>query len=312
MDYIKLLRVPHYIKNLLVFIPLFFSERFLRPEYILVSVAGFLCFSLVSSCIYILNDISDIEKDRAHSTKCKRPLPSGRVSIPAARLLCLVLFLASAAIAVWLALVGSNCLATAATSAKLVAANYPFWLAAALPAAYAIVNIAYSYGLKNVPIIDVTILALGFVLRVYFGAVIIGVEISVWLYLTITVGSFYMGFGKRRNEILRKEKGTRDVIKRYSHNFLDKNMYLCMALTIVFYALWSIDKDTVHNIGSDAFVYTVPLFLLILLKYSLNVESESDGDPTSVILHDKLLLVLLALYAAAAFAIIFFNRGIPA
>jgi 4-hydroxybenzoate polyprenyltransferase len=306
-DYFKLLRVPHYIKNLLVFVPLFFSERLLKPEYILVSAGGFLCFSLVSSFVYILNDIRDIEKDRAHSTKCRRPLASGRVPIPTALFTGALTLVAAATLVVLWAFFGRAGIIS--TSGQNLAA-FPIWLGAALPAAYALVNIAYSYGLKNVPIIDVTILALGFVLRVYFGAVIIGVEISVWLYLTITVGSFYMGFGKRRNEIRKNEKHTRDVNKFYSHNFLDKNMYLCMALSVVFYALWSIDPKTVSRIGTDAFVFTVPLFLIILLKYSLNVESESDGDPTAVILHDKFLLVLLAIYAIVAAAIIFSNQGI--
>jgi 4-hydroxybenzoate polyprenyltransferase len=173
---------------------------------------------------------------------------------------------------------------------------------------YGVLNIAYSHGLKNIPIVDVTVLAMGFVTRVFFGAVIVGTDISVWLYLTITVGAYYLGFGKRRNEIAKKETGTRKVMQFYSHSFLDKNMYLCMALCVMFYSLWSIDPLTVEKFGTAAFVYTVPLLLIILFKYSLDVEADSDGDPTSVILHDKVLLVLLGLYGIVVLAIL--NQGI--
>jgi 4-hydroxybenzoate polyprenyltransferase len=312
LDIIRLLRVPHYIKNLLVFVPLFFSERFLRPEFILVSAGGFLCFSLVSSVVYVMNDARDIEKDRAHTTKRNRPLASGRVSMRTATLVAIAAALGAAALVALWTFVGRDALFHNAilSGVRSNVIAFPVWLGIALPAAYAVANIAYSYGLKNVPILDVTILALGFVLRVFFGAVIIGVEISVWLYLTITVGSFYMGFGKRRNEIRKNERNTRDALRHYSHNFLDKNMYLCMALSVVFYALWSIDPKTIARLGTDAFVFTVPLFLIILLKYSLNVESESDGDPTAVILHDKSLLALLLIYAAIAAGIIFWNNPV--
>jgi hypothetical protein len=146
-----------------------------------------------------------------------------------------------------------------------------------------------------------------------FGALIIGSSVSIWLYLVITVGAYYLGLGKRRNEIVGMETGreTRAVMRFYSHNFLDKNMYMCQALCIVFYALWSIDAVTVQKFNTTAFVYTIPLVLLILLKYSLNIEANSDGDPTSVILRDKTLLLLCAVYVVCAFYIIYRNRIIP-
>jgi hypothetical protein len=127
----------------------------------------------------------------------------------------------------------------------------------------------------------------------------------------ITVGAFYLGLGKRRNEITGTGTETRAVMRFYSHNFLDKNMYMCQALCVIFYALWSIDAATVQRLHTGAFVYTIPLFLLILLKYSLSIEADSDGDPTSIVLHDKALLLLCAVYGVWAFCLIYLNRSIP-
>jgi 4-hydroxybenzoate polyprenyltransferase len=292
-DYAALLRVRHWIKNVLIFIPLFFNINIFYIPHILSTAFGFVCFSLLSSIVYILNDIKDIEKDRRHSTKCHRPLASGRIPVPHALVTVAVLSLILVGL---LALLSNQ------------NALYNF-KSIGLLLAYMLLNIGYSWGLKNIPIVDVTILASGYVIRVLFGALIIGVDISVWLYLVITMGAYYLGLGKRRNEIAGAETEKRAVMRFYSHNFLDKNMYVCQTLCVVFYALWSIDSATVQKIHTNAFVYTIPLILIILLKYSLNIETNSDGDPTSVVLHDKTLLLLCAVYAICAFCILYVNRS---
>jgi 4-hydroxybenzoate polyprenyltransferase len=294
--YFQLLRVHHYIKNILVLAPLFFSPTVFKPgQTVLIPCLGFAVFSLLSSVVYILNDIRDREKDRLHSTKRLRPIARGVVPVRGAVIMLGVLLLVLAFLMVWCGMV---------TTVSIPRVSF-------LLALYLLLNIAYSFGLKNVPIVDVTILASGYVIRLLFGASLIGVDISVWLYLVITVGAYYLGLGKRRNEISGNETGTRSVMRFYSHAFLDKNMYMCQTLAVVFYALWSIDAVTVEKFGSRAFVYTVPLVLVILLKYSLNVEGSSDGDPTSVILHDKTLLLLCAMYTAWAFLIIYVNQATP-
>jgi 4-hydroxybenzoate polyprenyltransferase len=172
---------------------------------------------------------------------------------------------------------------------------------------YFVLNIAYSFGAKNIPIVDIVILASGYILRVIFGGVIINVSISFWLYLVITLCAFYLGLGKRRNEIVHQKTDTRKVLQAYTYNFLDKNMYVCQTLCVVFYALWSIDTDTVTRFGTRAFVYTVPVVFLILLKYSLNIERDSDGDPTTILWEDKALFVLVALYAVLSIIIVCFR-----
>lgn len=269
-SYFKLMRVHHYFKNLLVFIPLVFSGQFYDASKILSAVYAFIIFSLLSSVVYIINDIRDVHKDRLHSEKRNRPIASGAVSIRAAWMLVGVLITVIAVLCVL-------CLNSV----------YP----ALLLAAYLLLNIGYSFGLKNLPIVDIIILVSGYLLRLLFGAAVTDITISKWLYLTAIGASFYMGFGKRRNE-LQSENGTRKVLQFYNKGFLDKNMYMCLGLTVMFYSLWCIDAETVNRIGSDNVIWTIPLVLIICIKYSLNIESESNGDPIAVILKDKVLLVL--------------------
>jgi len=292
-NYFQLLRIRHWIKNFLIFIPLFFGAGFFDTFLIKNTILGFICFSLVSSIVYILNDLRDIEKDRLHNVKCHRPLAAGKIPIRNAIIVIVVLFILLIVILTVLR-VFENRLSNLKSIGLLLL--------------YILSNIGYSWGLKNTPIVDVTILASGYLIRILFGAVIIGVDISVWLYLVITVGAFYLGLGKRRNEITGNEEGRRAVLRFYSHNFLDKNMYVCQALCVVFYALWSIDPVTIKRFHTSAFVYTIPLILIILFKYSLNIETNTDGDPTSVFLNDKVLFILCGTYILCAFCIIYFNK----
>jgi 4-hydroxybenzoate polyprenyltransferase len=293
--YAQLLRFQHWIKNFLVFVPFFFAMNLFDRSALFNTGMGFVCFCLLSSIVYILNDLRDIEKDRCHSTKCHRPLAAGTIAIRSA-----------IATAILLAVILAGLLALIAHKS-----NYYNFKAIGLLALYAALNIGYSWGLKNIPIVDITILAAGYVIRVLFGTVLIGVEVSIWLYLVITMGAYYLGLGKRRNELSGGEKETRAVMRFYSHNFLDKNMYVSQALCLMFYALWSIDPATVKKFNTGAFVYTIPLIFVILLKYSLNIEMDSDGDPAPVLLHDKTLLLLCAAYLACAFGILYVNRSAP-
>jgi 4-hydroxybenzoate polyprenyltransferase len=285
-EYVKLFRADHYIKNILIFIPLFFSLSFYDIHNVITCMLGFCAFSLLSSAVYIINDLKDIEKDRNHSKKRERPLAAGTISPQAALKSMFILLIIITGVIYGMRLSGN--------------AVY----VAGIMLAYLGLNIAYSFGAKNIPIIDIIILASGYILRVIFGAVIVNTDISFWLYLVITVCAFYLGFGKRRNEIAGQETDTRKVLRAYTYNFLDKNMYVCQTLCIVFYSLWSVDSGTIRRLGTSAFVYTVPLVFLILLKYSLNIERDSDGDPVTVLLQDKGLFALTALYVTASVIIV--------
>ena len=254
MKYLKLMRVKHYLKNVLVALPVIFAGVALHPVNIFKTLIAFITFSLTSSIIYIINDIRDVEKDRKHPVKKKRPIASGEVSIKAAAILAILLFVATIAI-----LYFSNLLFNYGVIVLLV---------------YFVLNLGYSFGLKDIPLVDITILASGFVLRALYGGLLLNIDLSNWLFLTVLSGSFYMALGKRRNELIKLEgKETRKVLKYYTKEFLDKNMYMFLSLSIVFYSLWS-----TLGVDNRFFKFSSILVILILMKYSLNVEQDSLED----------------------------------
>ena len=282
--YIKLMRVHHYIKNLLVFAALACSGQLFHLEKLTAGLSGFVAFCMVSSVVYIINDIRDRDKDRLHPTKCHRPIAAGTVSVKSAWILAAVLLIVAAL---------CNC----------VAFHIPSTLLLVL---YLVLNLGYSFGLKDIPIVDITILVAGFLIRILYGAVITEITVSNWLCLTVIALAFYFALGKRRNELKQMGEGdTRKVLKSYSVNFLDKNMVMCLTLANVFYALWSMDENTISLYANQYLIFTVPIVLLITMKYSLDIEGDSDGDPVEVLLHDKVLLVLCVLYLAAMFMILY-------
>lgn len=282
--YIKELRVHHYVKNFLVFVALACSGHLFDTEKLIPGVWGFLAFCMVSSAIYVINDIQDVEKDRAHPTKCHRPIASGAIPLKRAWVMAALLTVLCAFF---------NWMTFSVSSTILLIL-------------YLALNIGYSLGLKNIPIVDVTILVSGFLIRIVYGAIITGIEISNWLYLTVIAMSFYLALGKRRNELKRVQTGTtRKVLSFYTEGFLDKNMYVCLGLANAFYALWAMDKGAEEIGYSKYLIWTVPLVLLIFMKYSLDIEGNSDGDPVEVLVHDKVLLALCAVYALAMGAILY-------
>ena len=273
--YVRLFRIKHYLKNGLIFLPLFFSRQIWVSQKLLSAFWGMCAFCFVSSIVYIFNDLKDVEKDKQHPTKKFRPIASGEVK-PKSAILCMIALLLFSFV--------FNMLAEGFLTSFLLLMGY------------LLLNIFYSLGLKNKPLVDIVILASGFTIRVVYGAVITDVVVSNWMYLTVFSGSFYMGFGKRRNELrlTGKNGDTRTVLKYYTYSFLDKNMYVCLALVDVFYALWAMqisENNTPH------FILTVPIIMILLMKYSLDIESDSDGDPIEVIFHDKILMILAILYA---------------
>ena len=280
MKYIRLMRVKHWIKNFLIFLPIIFSGSFLSEiGKIFGFILGFLAFCFTCSIVYIINDIVDAPKDRLHETKKKRPIASGEIKVYEAIVFSIILLVCVIGILVYLL-------------------NYNSWYLAICIIVYFVLNLAYSLKLKNYPIIDVTIIALGFLIRTIYGGILANVVISNWLYLTVLSMSFYLGLGKRRNELIRynNDGKTRNVLSLYNKDFLDKNMYVCLTLTITFYALWATDLNTLATIGSNILIYTVPLIIVICMKYSSDIEQGDSGDPVEVLLKDKILMLLVLLY----------------
>ena len=290
-NYIKLMRPKHYLKNGLILAPLFFSKEINILNKIIDVLFAFLAFSLISSTIYIINDTMDAEKDRQHPKKCKRPIASGQISKRNAIIFSIFLFILSLTFHYF----GNR--------------NKLFSISTIYLISYFFINLSYSLGLKNKPILDLVLLSAGFLLRVLYGGEITDVPISYWLYLIVITFSFYMGFGKRRGELeIKGDKNTREVLKKYSYEFLDKKMSIFMALTLVFYSLWTVDKKTTDVVGNDLFIWTVPLVIIIFLRYSYVIElGESDGDPVEVLLSDKVLISLVIVYILVT--IIFFYKN---
>ena len=286
-NYIKLIRVKHWLKNILVLFPAFFSTGITNKNNLLLCFIAFLIFSLSSSIVYVLNDINDIEKDRKHPIKKNRPLASGKISLNGALITIIILILLDVLL-MNLFYLKTNLKATFI-----------------IPIIYIVLNILYSKYLKNIPIIDVVILVSGFVLRVMYGGAVINVEVSKYLYLMIIFGAFFLGFGKRRNEILKNGDKSRRVLHLYNKDFLDKNMYVAFALTIVAYTLWCVDPTIIDHIGNDYLFWTIPLLMVILQLYSLNIEGNSHGDPIEVILSDKTLLLTSTLYLIVMIIILY-------
>lgn len=279
-NYIKLMRIKHWIKNFFIFIPLFFSKHVFEFEMLVNSLKVFLLFSLGSSFIYIINDISDIEKDKAHPRKCNRPLASGIIKIKGAYLLLLVIFL------LFLSLL-----------------MYTNIYSAIIVFLYISINLAYSFGLKNKPILDVLIIAMGFILRVLSGAMAIGVFISSWLILTVFSLSMFLGFGKRRNEIITiSEENRRKVLKFYSINTLEGFINIFAGMFLIFYSLYCFDSAVKY------FYVTLPLVTYGILKYILLIkETDNEGDPTEILLNDLGIKIVLLLYIAISFYLLYFN-----
>lgn len=284
--YAKLLRVKHYLKNGLVFLPIIFNGSLFVKDKLISVILGFIVFSLLASVVYIINDIMDLENDRKHPTKCRRPIASGAIPVLSAKIIALLLLIAATTINICLS---KNNLYIHAVLLLYVATN--FW---------------YSKGAKNVALLDIFILAIGYILRLYYGALIIDVEVSSWMYLTILTMSFYLGMGKRRNELKKTGDETRKVLKIYNEKFLDKNMYMCLTAAVLFYSLWC--ESMTQRLDSQLILCTVPLVFLICMRYSLLIEKGGEGDPIEVVTGDTAICLMVAGFVLAIGLILYLPK----
>ena len=271
-----LIRVNHYVKNLIIFLaPMLAHQLFMTASFFRTS-AGFMIFSFAASIVYIINDIKDAESDRRHPLKCKRPIASGKISSRSAVIIAVFLFIAL--ICIW--------------SAVNFESKYIM-----LPFVYLIANLFYSMYLKNIPLLDVLILVFCYTARLWYGAILNNTDVSNWMFLTMMSASFFMGFGKRRNELQQYGASSRKSLKGYTVNFLDKAMQISMTSAIVFYSLMCSDLNTSVAGSGVNLLWTTPFITVICLRYLMLVESDScDGDPVSVILGDKVLSCLCSGY----------------
>jgi 4-hydroxybenzoate polyprenyltransferase len=274
--YMRQLRPANWLKNVFVFVPVVFAGELMNVGKLTSTFIVFVAFCMVSSSVYVFNDMHDIKADRVHPIKRSRPLASGEIGVTPAVLLAGILLAASILL--------SFCM------------NYTVMLIIVL---YFIENILYSVFLKRMPIFDCFCVAAGFVLRIYAGGYASELLVSDWLFLTIVVMSLFMAFGKRRGEMIKIEKTKqREVLGHYDLMYLNGMVFICSGLSVVFYALWAMDRG--RNM-----IYTVPVIIFIVFRYLLLVYSEeSYGDPTTVIFSDKTLLALCTFYGV--FVVCFF------
>lgn len=279
-------RPQQWIKNLFIFAPLLFSQHLFERQTILLSAAGFLLFSLCASCVYLLNDLIDREKDRQHPLKRNRPIASGRLPVGWA--------VGTLAVMIPLVIAGS------------FAADTRF---GAILTAYLLLNVLYSYFLKEVVIIDVMTIAASFVLRIVAGALIIHVPVSEWLLICTTLLSLFLGFSKRRHELTILEESAqnhRPVLSEYSPYFLDQMMSLVTAATLICYILYTVDRQTVEKFHSKNLLITVPFVLYGLFRFLYLVHQKKSGkDPTAELFTDRPLILDILAWGVTVVIIIY-------
>lgn len=269
---LKLMRPYQWVKNVFVFLPLFFGGLLTDLAQLLNSIIMFVSFCLAASSIYCFNDIIDVEDDRRHYDKAKRPIASGAVSIKEAYVIMFLLIAVSIAI-LWLFLPEVNALIVVM--------------------AYWILQMAYCAILKRQAIIDVGIVAFGFVLRIIAGGIAADVTVSKWLVLMTFLLTLFLGFAKRRDDVLlynKDGKSPRYNTRRYNLTFLNQTLTICGSVMLVCYIMYTVSPEVMAKFGSH-YIYLTSIYVLLgLLRYiQLTVVDEKSGDPTKMLLHDRFI-----------------------
>ena len=285
---IKEMRPRQWVKNVVLFAAIVFDRQF-NPAHIpqiLRTFAGFVIFCLLSGVIYIINDITDIEADRKHPQKCKRPIASGKLSVKFA------LYFAIISIAILVPL-------------SFILSPAFCWVSLG----YLALNLAYSKWLKHIPLLDVLTIAFGFVLRVVAGVTLIKVaRFSPWLYVVITLGSLYLGFGKRRTELalLTSDANShRRVLDGYTIPLLDQYISIVSATTILAYSLYTFSAPNLPN--NHVMMLTIPFVLYGIFRYLYLIQvKHSGGAPEEVFLSDRPLQIVVVLWGLVVLSIFYF------
>ncbi len=284
---LKTMRPRQWTKNIFIFAALVFDKQLLNAESFLRTLAGFGLFCLISSSVYIFNDLADVEADRQHPEKKNRPIAAGKLPVSAAWIAGIILVLITFGLA------------------YLLAPGFE-----AVVAIYFILNMAYSKWLKHIPIIDVLIIAAGFVLRVHAGVTLIQVErFSPWLYVVMTLLSLFLGFGKRRAELALLAQGAgshRKVLDGYTLPLLDQYIMIVSGTTIVAYSLYTFSAPNVPQ--NDSMMLTIPFVVYTIFRYLYLIEvKHAGGAPEEVLLSDRPFQIAMILWGASVLAIFYLS-----
>ena len=276
IEIVKLIRPHHYIKNLFVLAPIFFSGLITNEVLLNQSLIAFILFSLAASSVYILNDIMDVSEDRLHPKKKNRPIASGSVPVSIAWII-LTCFVVASLVGSW-----------------YISANLTYVLIL-----YIVMNILYSLGMKHLSIIDVTMISMGFVLRIFAGSVIIETDPSMWIILMTFLLSFFLGLSKRRDDVLMNANGlkTRKNIDGYNLDFVNAAMVVMASVVIFSYISYTISDLTQERLGTD-YLYLTVLFVIIgIFRYfQITFVEENSGSPTKIMINDRFSQINIAIW----------------
>ncbi|MBE0515047.1 decaprenyl-phosphate phosphoribosyltransferase [Sulfurimonas sp.] len=286
-EIIKLFRIHQYIKNLFIFLPLLFSFSFGNSQDNLSVLVAFLLFSLLASSVYIFNDLFDINEDRAHPTKKNRPLASGSVSKSTAITLMLLLSLTSLGITLFF--------------------NTELFTVLFL---YFILNIAYTLKLKHIAILDIFIIATGFVMRLFAGSSVTDITLSMWIILMTFLLALFLALAKRRDDVLLSLEGqeTRKNIDGYNLEFVNASMVLMAGVVIVSYIMYTISPEVEIRLGTE-YLYLSSFFVILgIFRYmQITFVEEDSGSPTKVLIRDKFLRLTILFWFFSFVTIIKFT-----
>lgn len=283
------MRPEQWVKNIFVFVPMFFGGKIADGQMLLLSMATFVAFSLVASSVYCLNDITDAEDDRRHPRKCLRPVAAGTVTKRRAYTIMAVTLLLSMAV---MAILPSNGLRVA-----IVVLGY-----------YAL-NVAYCLWLKHHSIVDVCLISFGFVLRLMAGGAATGVTLSKWIVLMTFLLALFLALAKRRDDVLRMKKtgqAHRKTIARYNLVFMDQAITITASVTLVCYIIYTVSPEVAVNMNTNHLYLTSVFVMMGLLRYiQITVVDERSGDPTAVAMHDRFTQAVVACWGLSFFVIIY-------
>lgn len=271
---IRLARPHQYSKNLFIFLPAFFAFQLTQLETIVSTLQAFFAFSFVASAVYVFNDWVDRFEDAQHPEKCHRPIASGRIKAPAAFGFMGLLLLGGGATAYFI-------------SIHVVALVF----------VYLVLNLAYSLKLKHIAIIDIVVIASGFVIRLFVGAEASQVELSHWIIVMTFLLALFLSLAKRRDDVLiclRTDQKMRKVIDGYNLKFLDSAMIMTASITIVAYILWSISPVVAQRLGTDNLYLSAVFVVLGILRYmQIAFVEEKSGNPSKILLRDRFIQLTL-------------------
>jgi 4-hydroxybenzoate polyprenyltransferase len=284
----RTMRPKQWSKNAAVFVALIFDAKVFQRGPLLRTLAGFVLLCAVTGAVYIINDLADVNKDRQHPTKRNRPLPSGALPVPVAIAGIVVLLGVALPLAFWL--------------------NVPFGL---LAAGYVVLQVAYTFALKNFVVLDVIAISAGFVIRVGAGVPLVPADrFSPWLYVCTTLLALFLGFGKRRQELVLLQsnaKNHRAILNEYSVPFLDEMINVVISAAIVAYSLYTFTAVNVPP--NHLMMLTIPLVIYGLFRYLYLIHIRGEvAAPDEVLLKDRPIQLTLVAWGIMAFAILFWYR----